>query len=207
MRFSVQISEMKPISPLFSRCKIRVLYSGLNRNNSFITESAINNAIPSIYNIPIVGEFNEDDQNFGGHGGTIDVSGDKPKWVNTTRPYGLVAESSEVYWEDVEEKDGKTNRYLTVDGAYLWTGRYPEAALLVEQKFNQSMEIEIKDGKFTNIDGRKVYEINDFLFSALCILGIDKESDPDGHVEPCFESGSIVAYSKGQNLNRNLIRW
>ncbi|MWV44963.1 hypothetical protein GRF59_15175 [Paenibacillus sp. HJL G12] len=194
LRFDVHISDVEKINPLFSKCKIRVLYAGLNRNNSYLSRKSIEEALPSMFNIPIVGEFEQETENFGGHGGAIDVSGDKPKWINTTVPYGLVPESANIYWEEVEEKDGSINEYLVVDNAFLWTGRYPEAQMLIGQQFNQSMEIEIQKGNYSNINGQKTYEVEKFLFSALCILGIDKESDPSGHVEPCFESASIVAY-------------
>ncbi|MNH66539.1 hypothetical protein D3C73_185720 [compost metagenome] len=194
MRFNVQLVDIEKVNPLFSKCKIRVLYTGLNRNNTYISKAAVEQALPSIFNVPIIGEYFEDAENFGGHGGTIDVSGDKVKWVNTTFPYGLIPESATVYWEVIQESNGDENEYLVVDNAYLWTGRYPEANLLVGQEFNQSMEIEIQKGRYCTIDGNKTYEIENFLFSALCILGINKESDPNGHVEPCFESASIIAY-------------
>ncbi len=194
MRFEVKALNVEKINPLFSQCKIRILYPGLNRNNSYMSKEVIEDAIPSIYGIPIVGEFKEEDKNFGGHGGEIDFLGDEIRWKITTMPYGFIPREANVYWEDVEEDSGEIREYLAVDGAYLWTGRYPEAKMLIEQEFNQSMEIDITKGKYSTFDGHKAYEINEFLFSALCILGISKESDPDGHVEPCFESASIVAY-------------
>lgn len=195
MRFQAKVSNIEKINPFFTKCKIRVLYSGLNRNNSYISKSSIEEAIPSIFNTPIVGEFREEDQNFGGHGGELDFSGDEVKWKHTTMPYGLIPSEAKVYWEEVVEDSGEIKEYLVVDDAYLWTGRYPEAKLLIDQEFNQSMEIEILSGEYSSIDGMKAYEIKKFVFSALCILGISKESDPDGHVEPCFESASIVAYN------------
>ncbi|MBX4152253.1 hypothetical protein [Paenibacillus lautus] len=194
IKFNVKLTDVERINPLFSKCKIRVLYTGLNRNNTLISKEAVIDAIPSIFNVPIIGEYFEDADNFGGHGGKIDVAGDKPKWVNTTFPYGLIPESADVYWETITEDTGEKNEYLVVDNAFLWTGRYPEAKMLVGQEFNQSMEIEIQKGNYTTIDGQKTYEIQSFIFSALCILGISKDSDPNGHVEPCFESSSIIAY-------------
>jgi hypothetical protein len=49
------------------------------------------------------------------------------------------------------------------------------------------MEIEISDGSFQTISGKQVYAINDFVFSAFCILGSD--------IEPCFESANVTAYN------------
>lgn len=195
MRFDVEIKDIKKVNPLFSKCKIRVLYAGINRNSSYFSKETIERCLPTIFNIPIVGEYIKDRDNFGDHGGSYEIKDGKIKYIHTTKPYGVIPESANVYWEQVEENDGKINEYLVVDGAYLWTGRYPETELLIGRKFGLSMEIEINKGKFQYIDGQNVYVVEDFIFSALCILGISKESDPNGHVEPCFESASIIAYT------------
>ncbi|WP_251398419.1 hypothetical protein [Ureibacillus chungkukjangi] len=167
----------------------------MNRNNSFLTTDAINNAIPTLYNIPIVGEYIEDRDNFGGHGGKLEITDTKIKYKITTKPYGVIPESAEVYWEDVTEADGNTRSYLVVDGIYLWSGRYEELnTLLEEEKFGQSMEIQVENGNFAVIDGQETFKIDEFIFSALCILGIDKGDNPDDHVEPAFESASISVY-------------
>jgi hypothetical protein len=160
------------------------MYAGINRNNSNISKDVVDKAIPTIYNIPIVGEFIENKDDFGGHGGKIEISDQGVKFIKTTVPYGIVPESANVYWEDVEENDGKIRTYLNIEGALLWTGRYEEASKVIEEGRPQSMEIEVNDGEFTK---DKVYEIKDMVFSALCILGED--------VEPCFESANVTAYS------------
>ncbi|MDY8023390.1 hypothetical protein [Paenibacillus polymyxa] len=195
MKFNVQIEDIKKVNSLFSQCKIRVLYTGLNRNNAYIAEETVEEAASTIFNTPIIGEYNKDTENFGGHGGKIDVSGNKPEYVETTMPYGVVPESATLYWEEVEDSNGNLKKYFIVDGGYLWTDRYPEVSDLLKHEYNQSMEIKIIEGKFSNIDGKKVHVIEKFVFTGFCILGINKETDPNGHVEPCFEDASIVAYS------------
>lgn len=193
IRFEVNIDEVEKINPLFSKAKIRVLYTGHNRNQSHFSKNAVESAIPSIFNIPIVGEYLEEKDNFGGHGGKIEITDKGVEYIQTTKPYGVVAESAEVYWENVTEVDGTINEYLIVDGAYLWTGRYSEIEDLLNKSYGQSMEIEVVNGDFAVIDGVKTFDIKEFNFSALCILGVEK--DGEGHVEPAFESASISAYS------------
>jgi outer membrane murein-binding lipoprotein Lpp len=195
MKFEIKIDNIEKVNPLFSKCKIYALYTDLNRNNSFISEQAVNESLGSIYNTPIVGEYIEESDNFGGHGGKVEITDGEIKYVQTTKPYGVIPESAKIYWEDIKESNGKVNKYLVIEDAYLWTSRYPEVEMLIGQKFGQSMEIEVLDAEFTTVNNKKVWNIKKFLFSAFCILGINKESDPDGHVEPCFESASIVAYS------------
>ncbi|NLY47345.1 MAG: hypothetical protein GX053_15395 [Tissierella sp.] len=190
----VKFEQLEKINELFSRGKAYIAYHGENRNNSFILKRTFDDAIPTLYGIPIVGEYIYERDNFGGHGGKIEKTDDDIRFIHTTKPIGFVPESAQVSWEEVTEKDGSINQYLVVDGIILWTGRYPEAEMIKERPYGQSMEIEVLDGEFAEINGKEIYVINKFIFSALCVLGVNKESDPDGHVEPCFESAKIIAY-------------
>lgn len=193
IRFNSEIQTLEKINPLFSRAKIRALYTGFNRNGSYFSKEAVEASLPSIYNIPIVGEYIEHADNFGDHGVSIEIKDNQIKLVSSTKPYGVVPESAEIYWENVTEENGTVNEYLVIDGAYLWTGRYEELDTLLEQPFGQSMEIEVVNGNFAVIDSIETFKVEEFLFSAFCILGIEKNGE--GHVEPAFESADITAYS------------
>lgn len=195
--FSSKVYNIEKINPFFSKVKIYVMYEGFNRNGSYLDRNAINKAIPTIYNIPLVGEFLANEQNFGGHGANV-VKNDDGQYELTlsTRPYGLVPESAQIYWEVVQEEDGTEREYLVVDGALLWTARYPELyTILDEGYYGQSMEIELINAKYSIVEGQEVLNIQDFIFTAFCLLGIDKDSDMFGHVPPAFESSKVVAYS------------
>ncbi len=179
-------TNIEKINPLFSKVKIRIAYTGENRNNSYISKEAFEKALPTIYNCPIIGEFIEAIDDFGSHGGKIEISDKDIKYIHTTKPYGVINENSEITWEDVVEEDGTVNTYLCATG-YLWTGRYDELASVIENSKSQSMEIEISKGEFKKINDKDLYAIDNFIFSAFCILGED--------VEPCFESSSVTTYS------------
>jgi hypothetical protein len=182
MKFDIQLKDIVPVNDLFSKCKIYVMYAGDNRNKSSIEKSVVEKALPSLFNIPIIGEYSETLEDFRGHGGKIEITDDGVKYIQTTRPYGVIPESSEVAWETVIEDDKTTHEYLTCTG-YLWT-RYSEVESVIANGKGQSMEIEEVEGE-TRKDG--VYQIKSFTFSALTILGDD--------VTPCFEGASVVAYS------------
>lgn len=182
--FKASISDVKQINPLFSTCRIRILYTGRNRNLSIITRDSVEKALPTLAGIPIVGEYSVENKDFKGHGGAIDL--DSYKYIHTTKPYGFVPESATYSWEEVRGADGATREYLVIDGCYLWTGRYEEAYSIIEDGKGQSMEIEVTDG-FWN-EEEEAYQIDNFIFSGLCILGDD--------VEPAFEDANISrAYS------------
>lgn len=183
--FQASISDVKPYNPLFSTCKILVMYHGQNRNMSNIAKDVVEKALPSIKNIPIVGEFSIENQDFKGHGGAVSL--DDYRFIHTTKPYGVVPESAVWEWEVIGGRE-----YLTIDGCYLWTGRYEEATKVIERAKGQSMEIEVIDGDW-DFD-EDIYNIKSFNFSALCILGED--------VEPAFEDASILSsYSIKGDVN------
>lgn len=191
--------NLEEINPLFSKAKIYVMYHGENRNNSYISKESVERAFNSLKNIPIVGEFIERDDgegNFGSHGGKIEIDDKGIRFIQTTKPVGLIPESAEIYWKVIEDEKEIEREYLVVDGALLWNRYRDEINTLKKDNFGQSMEIEVTDGEWD--DETNIYDIKDFLFSALCILGIDK--DGEGHVEPAFEDAKIIAYSLDKEM-------
>lgn len=176
--FRTSISDVKQMDPSFSTCKVRVLYTGRNRNMSIIEKKAVEQALPTLLNKPIIGEYSKENEDWKGHGGAIDM--DTYDFIHTTKPYGLVPESATFEWETIGGRE-----YLTVHGCLLWTGRYPEAYSVIEKAKGQSMEIEVMSGEWVEAD--EAYRIDAFTFSALCILG--------DNVAPAFEDASISAYS------------
>jgi hypothetical protein len=186
-RFNVEISEVEPMNDLFSKCFIKILYPGLNRNNVFIDKEVANQMAETLYNIPIIGEYLETIEDFKDHGGRIEITSDDIKFIQTTKPYGFVPEGTEIGWQNVIEADGTTNEYLTCVG-YLWTGRYPEVIGVISEGRPQSMELdeESMEGYWERKDGKDFFHLTKAKVSALCILGKD--------VPPAFESANIGSY-------------
>ncbi len=186
-RFNVQITEIEEINDLFSKCSVKILYPGLNRNNVFIEKDVANEMAKTLYNIPIVGEFVETVEDFKDHGGKIEITTDDIQYVHTTKPYGFVPEGAPISWELVSEDDGTQREYLTCVG-YLWTGRYPEAKTVINESRPQSMELDEDslEGYWKQEQGNTIFHITKAKFSALCILGND--------VPPAFESAQIGNY-------------
>jgi len=185
LKFEVQITDIEKINPLFSKCKIYVCYPDLNRNNSSISKQVIIDAIPTIFNCPILGEYNETLEDFGSHGGKIEIKEDKVSYIQTTKAYGVIPESSEISWEIVNDKE-----YLVCTG-YLWVSRYPEVLSVLEEGKSHSMEI----GEIVFAQKDDYMEVKSFVFTGLCILG--------DTVEPCFEDSKIIAYSLDRDNFKN----
>ena len=186
MRFDSNIISIENINPLFSKVLIKIAYPGLNRNFTYIDKSVFQKAIPTLFNCPIIGEFFTELDEFGSHGGRIIIDDKGIHYEETTQPYGVINEKSEIFWQTFTEEDGTTNEYLCATG-YLWSSRYPELEKVIKESRKISMEIEVQSSKYTIIDNQNVVDIEDFIFSGLCILGCT--------TEPCFENADISSYS------------
>lgn len=195
MRYETQIqlvpSSMKQLNKQFALVDILLCYHGDNRNRTSMSKEVIESALPSLYGIPIVGEYiylDDGSKDFGNHGGKIILSDKGVKFEDTTKPYGFITKDAvdNAKWVTITEKDGFTqHEYLELKSCIVWEKRYEEVSSLLDKNYGQSMEISINAGH-ENENG--YYVIEDMTFSAACILG----SNPDGtDVIPCFESACI----------------
>jgi len=195
IRYETQIqlipSSMKQLNKQFALVDILLCYHGRNRNMTAMSKEVIETALPSLYGIPIVGEYiylDDGSQDFGSHGGKIILSDKGIKFEDTTKPYGFITKDAvdNAKWVTITEKDGiQKHEYLELKGCIVWKKRYEEVSALLDENYGQSMEIEISSGEY---DSDGYYDIKEMTFSAACILG----SNPDGtDVIPCFESACI----------------
>ena len=195
MRYETQIqlvpSSMKQLNKQFALVDILLCYHGENRNRTSMSKEVIESALPSLYGVPIVGEYiylDDGSKDFGSHGGKIILSDKGIKFEDTTKPYGFITKDAvdNAKWVTITEKDGFTqHEYLELKSCIVWEKRYEEVSSLLDKNYGQSMEISINAGYE---DKNGYYVIEDMTFSAACILG----SNPDGtDVIPCFESACI----------------
>ena len=180
------------VNPLMSKCEIKVLYLGENRNRSFISEEVATEMAKTLRGAPIVGYFKEEKEDFADHGNRMIIDDEGIKFECMTKPYGFVDPAAKVWFqtfEDIDEFGNKVNRKYLMTTGYLWTGQYEECKVATEEGRPHSMELdeETLQGHWaTNREsGMDFFIINDAIFSKLCILGDD--------VEPCFEGSSVTA--------------
>lgn len=167
LSFETSVIEYSKVNSGFAKVKVLIMTHEQVANGTHFTKEVINKKRKGLNYLPVVGQFKEDD--FGTHGEEIEISDDGDvKIIKETKPYGVVMTDSS-RWENIQMKNGETVEYLVAD-AYLWIKMYPELEVLYEGKANnQSMEIEISKGGFNEDDW--VYEVDDFEFLALAILG------------------------------------
>ena len=189
----IQFVNLQPsdISPLMSKCDIKVLYVGQNRNRSCISKESATEMSKTLRGCPVVGWYREEQKDFGDHGDQLIIDGNGARFNVLTKPYGFVAPDAKVWFQFFEDKDefGNTcvREYLCVE-AFLWTSQFPEAQQAIDNHNPHSMELDeetLKGHWATDSNsGLEFFIINDAIFSKLCILGEE--------VEPCFEGSSIL---------------
>lgn len=187
------------ISPEVSKCEIKVMYLGKNRNGSYIDKDTALKMSKTLRCVPIVAAYNEDKEDFGDHGEVLHIEDGEIKFSCKTVPYGFVAPDAEVWFQkfdDTNEFGETTTREYLMTTGYLWTGQYPELDKCINQGQGQSMEIDDVDGHWTkDSNDIEFFIINDAIFTKLCILGDD--------VEPCFEGASVTSPEVSEHFSYN----
>lgn len=187
------------INPGISKCEIKVMYLGKNRNGSFIDKNTAIQMANSLPATPIVAAYNENKEDFGDHGEVLHIEDGEIKFSCKTVPYGFVAPDADVWFQkfdDTNEFGETTTREYLMTTGYLWTGQYPELDKCINQGQGQSMEIDDVDGHWTkDSNDIEFFIINDAIFTKLCILGDD--------VEPCFEGASVTSPEVSEHFSYN----
>ena len=185
MKYSTNIdiipSSVHKLNPQFSLCDIDVMYMDDNRNMTSIPLNVVKDALYSLYGVPIVGEWIEEENRFGGHGQSIEFKDGKIIEKVSTKPIGFVTKETVDNASFIEKKlpnGHESKTWLHLEKCILWTSRYEEAQSIIDNGASQSMEVNFEDG-FYREDG--VFEATKMIFSALCAIG----------VEPCFEEAKI----------------
>lgn len=157
------VVEMKAISNAYP-----------NRNMSHFTKEAMEKAIPTFYNKPVLGAFFVDKNDFDGHNG--DLVYDKELEESF---YDYTSEGAEIPLGVIREQD-KVEVYQELDGLYwtkftcaLWC-KYSYRAIkrLLKSpngKYKISVEVEVNKWHMDN----DIEVIEDFTYLGVCILGND----------------------------------
>lgn len=180
--FEMTIFDVVDLNKSFASAKVLIAYTGRNRNYSDIGKQAFIDALPSIKNIPLVGRYDVDKDDFGGHDIKVINKEDGIDIVNATIPFGVVPESAN-QWFETRIINGEEKECLFTD-VVLWKRQHGYEHIASVGTLGQSMEINI-DSYVIDSDGYCI--IDKFQFEALTILGDD--------VTPCFENACVQMYS------------
>jgi hypothetical protein len=180
--FESTLDNIIELNPSFDKGILKIAYTGLNRNNSFISKDTFEKDINTMFLCPVVANYSIDSNQIGSHDIALkpDTDGNL-EMINVTQPVGVIPESAQWYWENIND-NGAIHEYLCTE-AILWK-RQPCYQKIKENGItSESMEIDVNEAHMVN----GYYQIDDFCFTAFCLLG---------SAEPCFESASLQVFSK-----------
>ncbi len=181
LHFSSSVSELKELNESFDIGVLRICYHGRNQNKTDILKSAIEEAAPTMYNCPVVCNYDVEQDEIGGHDISVVKTVNGLKMINLTDGIGVIPAGGKTWWEEVEEDNGDVNEYFTTE-VVIWkrSAAYPK--IKSDGSTNHSMEIKIKRG---HIDDDGYFVVEKFVFTAFCLLG----------GKPCFQSSSLQMFS------------
>lgn len=187
------ISDIRDINSSFARARLKVMYLGANRNRTFFSRDAVQRALPSLRNVPVVCNWNYEEGTIGGH--DMDVVTDsegRMRLMNMTDPCGVVPDHAKFSFVTEVDESGVGHEYLVVDDIILWKRQdvFNHIRNDLDGKVDHSMEVNIFD-KGVNPEG--LIDISNFEFTALCLLERDA---------PCFEGSELELYSANNNAER-----
>jgi len=182
--FSSSINNLRELNSSFDQGVLMIAYHGENRNKMYIGKREFEEAIPTMFNCPVVCNYKRETDSIGAHDVEIVKQDNSIKLVNVTSPIGIVPESANVWWAEKTEDNGDVHEYLCAD-ILVWKRQEAYAHIKENGITDESMEIRIKSGHRED-DG--LYHVDSFEFLAFCLL----ESAP-----PCFESASIELFTLG----------
>lgn len=182
MKYSSSITDLCEVNSSFDKGILRVCYTGKNRNGSYISKETIKKSIPTIYNCPVVCNYDRETDTLGGHDVEVVSNADgNINIINVTTPVGVIPESANVWFDNYKEEDGTTHEYLFTE-VLLWKRQEAYNKIKKDGITSHSMEINVKSGELEN----DTYYINDFEFNAFALIG----------VEPCFEGSALEVFAK-----------
>ena len=107
--------EVTNISPMISKCQIKVFYLGKNRNGSYIDKETAIKMADTLRGNPIVAAYRSEKEDFGDHGEVIHIEDGEISFSCKTVPYGFVATDAEVsYLARVLHVSSEAGAYVVV---------------------------------------------------------------------------------------------
>ena len=112
---TVEFINVTEVSPLISKCEIKVCYIGENRNKTFISKEVATEMGKKLPGSPIVGYYNQESGDFEQHNKEIEIKDEKFAIIDTTKAYGFVPTDAKVWFQKFID-DGEVEReYLITE--------------------------------------------------------------------------------------------
>ena len=169
-------------------CTLQACHTELNKNQSFIEESVMQNALASFANRPILGfthQLEDGTWDFYDHRMSVEEDGDDNRIEYLERPIGVIPESCNAHLEYDRDKD-KT--YVVVNG-YIYDDYGNRAIDIIKEKGGKiDISVELAINSMSYNAKENYLNIEDFTFMGVTCLG----KTPDGTVvKPGMEGANL----------------
>ena len=153
------------------KVKLKACHTGINRNQSFISDETMTRALPSFSNKPILAEIVKDSDgelDFGTHAMEIVEDEDGKTSIHyIEKPVGIVPESCNAH---LEYDNKLKHNYVIADGfIFVYYGN--EASDIIERRGGTDVSVEIEINEMSWDAKENYLKIEDFTFSAITLLG------------------------------------
>ena len=151
LNFESSLSKLCEKNSSFDTGILKIAYAGANRNHSSISKDVFEKCKSTMFNCPIVCNYDRETNTLGGHDMEI-VCGDDGtmRLVNITHPVGFVPEGAKTWWQKVEEDSGEEHEYLFAE-VLLWKRQEAYKKIKEDGIVSHSMEIKVKSSEM--VDG------------------------------------------------------
>lgn len=174
----------------FIDVSIDVMHTGANINKTSFTKDAINKAVPTIRNTPILGyvvdELDEEDKDFKGHEHELRITDKDVKYVYAGQAYGVIPESCNPRWIVKDDGTGIEREYLRVDGL-IWT-KFSDPVDIFTRDGTKNHSVELTDMACGPADKNGNVPVGSFKFDGCCIL-----STTDPSIKPAMTGSCVTA--------------
>lgn len=174
----------------FIDVNIDVMHTGANLNKTNFTKDAINKAIPTICNTPILGyvvnELDDEDKDFKGHEHELRITDKDVKYVYAGQAYGVIPESCNPRWIVKDDGTGIEREYLRVDGL-IWT-KFSDPVDIFTRDGTKNHSVELTDMACGPADKNGNVPVESFKFDGCCIL-----STTDPSIKPAMTGSCVTA--------------
>ena len=174
----------------FIDVSIDVMHTGANLNKTSFTKDAINKAVPTIRNTPILGyvvdELDEEDKDFKGHEHELRITDKDVKYVYAGQAYGVIPESCNPRWIVKDDGTGIEREYLHVDGL-IWT-KFSDPVDIFTRDGTKNHSVELTDMACGPADKNGNVPVGSFKFDGCCIL-----STTDPSIKPAMTGSCVTA--------------
>lgn len=174
----------------FIDVSIDVMHTGANLNKTSFTKDAINKAVPTICNTPILGyvvdELDEEDKDFKEHEHELRITNKDVKYVYAGQAYGVIPESCNPRWIVKDDGTGIEREYLRVDGL-IWT-KFSDPVDIFIRDGTKNHSVELTDMACGPADKNGNVPVGSFKFDGCCIL-----STTDPSIKPAMTGSCVTA--------------